>query len=127
AYHNVNLNPDRAAGLEESKRFLDAYYGPGFTPGMVEAWTAAGTPAQCVEHLRGLLAEGPKSVTLRITSWQQRDQFERLVGAVRPRPLPLDSRRAASTRASIIQRTTASVSRSVALQISLRMIIGSMP
>jgi len=85
AYHNVNLNPDRAAGLEESKRFLDAYYGPVFTPAMVEAWTAAGTPAQCVEHLRGLLAEGPKSVTLRITSWQQREQFDRLAGELLPR------------------------------------------
>ena len=39
----------------------------------------------------------------------------------------LASRRAASTSASIIQRTTASVSRSVAPQMSLRMIIGSMP
>ena len=28
AYHNVNLHPDRQAALEESKRFLDAYYGP---------------------------------------------------------------------------------------------------
>ena len=85
AYHNVNLNPDRQAALEESKRFLDAYYGPVFTPAMVDAWTAAGTPAQCVEHLRGLLAEGPKSVTLRITSWKQSDQFERLVGELLPR------------------------------------------
>jgi alkanesulfonate monooxygenase SsuD/methylene tetrahydromethanopterin reductase-like flavin-dependent oxidoreductase (luciferase family) len=85
AYHNINLNPDRTAALEESKRFLDAYYGPVFTPAMVEAWTAAGTPAQCVEHLRGLFAEGPKTVTLRITSWQQREQFDRLVGDVLPR------------------------------------------
>src|SRR5262249_23509042 len=80
AYHNINLNPDLQAGLEESKRFLDAYYGPVFSPAMVEAWTAAGTPDQCVEHLRGLLAEGPKSVTLRITSWHQTQQFERLAG-----------------------------------------------
>lgn len=85
AYHNVNLNPDRQAALEESKRFLDAYYGPAFSPQMVEAWTAAGTPAQCVEHLRGLFAEGPKSVTLRITSWRQADQFERLADEVLPR------------------------------------------
>ncbi|MBM3217278.1 MAG: LLM class flavin-dependent oxidoreductase [Candidatus Rokubacteria bacterium] len=84
AYHNVNLNPDRAAALEESKRFLDAYYGPVFTPAMVEAWTAAGTPGQCVEHLRGLRGEGMKSVALRITSWRQMDQFERLVGEVLP-------------------------------------------
>jgi alkanesulfonate monooxygenase SsuD/methylene tetrahydromethanopterin reductase-like flavin-dependent oxidoreductase (luciferase family) len=85
AYHNVNLNPDRQAALEESKRFLDAYYGPVFTPAMVEAWTAAGTPEQCLEHLRGVLAEGPKTVTLRITSWQQTQQFDRLIGDVLPR------------------------------------------
>jgi len=85
AYHNVNLNPDRQAALEESKRFLDAYYGPVFSPQMVEAWTAAGAPEQCVRHLDELLAEGPKSVTLRITSWRLTDQFERLVGELLPR------------------------------------------
>ena len=85
AYHNVNLNPDRQAALEETKRFLDAYYGPVFSPPMVEAWTAAGTPEQCVDHLRELSAEGPKSVTLRITSWRQTEQFERLVGELLPR------------------------------------------
>jgi alkanesulfonate monooxygenase SsuD/methylene tetrahydromethanopterin reductase-like flavin-dependent oxidoreductase (luciferase family) len=85
AYHNINLNPDRQAALEETKRFLDAYYGPVFSPQMVEAWTAAGTTEQCVGHLRELLDEGPKSVTLRITSWHQTDQFERLVGELLPR------------------------------------------
>lgn len=43
------------------------------------------------------------------------------------RLLRVPSRSAASTSASIIQRTTASVSRSFAPQMSLRMIIGSMP
>ena len=85
AYHNVNLNPDRQAALEETQRFLEAYYGPVFTPAMVEAWTAAGTPDECVEHLRDLIAEGAKTVTLRITSWRQAEQFERLVGEVLPR------------------------------------------
>ena len=45
---------------------------------MVEAWTAA-DPAQCVEHLRDLLRDGAKSIALRITSWDQRGQFDRLV------------------------------------------------
>jgi alkanesulfonate monooxygenase SsuD/methylene tetrahydromethanopterin reductase-like flavin-dependent oxidoreductase (luciferase family) len=85
AYHNINLNPDRQAALEESKRFLDAYYGPVFSPQMVEAWTAAGTPDQCVSHLRELISEGPKSITLRITSWRQTEQFERLVNELLPR------------------------------------------
>ncbi len=94
AYHNVNLNPDRQAALEESKRFLDAYYGPVFSPQMVEAWTAVGTPKQCVSHLHELLAEGPKSITLRITSWRQTEQFERLVHELLPslRDSPLGSR-----------------------------------
>jgi alkanesulfonate monooxygenase SsuD/methylene tetrahydromethanopterin reductase-like flavin-dependent oxidoreductase (luciferase family) len=85
AYHNVNINPDRQAALEESKRFLDEYYGPVFSPPMVESWTAAGTPAQCVEHLRALKRDGARTVTLRITSWQQGEQYQRLVSEVLPR------------------------------------------
>lgn len=84
AYHNINVNPDRNAALEESKKFLDLYYGPVFAPSMVEAWTAAGTPTQCADHLRGLIRDGAKSITLRITSWDQRGQYDRLVKEVLP-------------------------------------------
>jgi alkanesulfonate monooxygenase SsuD/methylene tetrahydromethanopterin reductase-like flavin-dependent oxidoreductase (luciferase family) len=84
-YHNININPDRDAALAESKRFLDEYYGPVFSPSMVESWTAAGTPAQCAEHLRALANDGAKAITLRITSWDQRGQFERMVNEVLPR------------------------------------------
>ena len=83
-YHNININPDRDAALEESKRFLDAYYGPVFAPEMVASWTAAGTPKQCAEHLRDLADDGAKAITLRITSWDQKGQFERLVNEVLP-------------------------------------------
>ncbi len=85
AYHNVNVNPDRQAALEESKRFLDEYYGPVFSPQMVESWTAAGTPAQCIEHLRALTRDGARTFTLRITGWRQEEQYERLVNEVLPR------------------------------------------
>jgi alkanesulfonate monooxygenase SsuD/methylene tetrahydromethanopterin reductase-like flavin-dependent oxidoreductase (luciferase family) len=85
AYHNVNLNADRQAALAETKRFLDEYYGPVFSPAMVEAWTAAGTVEQCVDHLRVLRRDGARTVTLRITAWNQEEQFERLVGEVLPR------------------------------------------
>ena len=44
AYHNVNINDDPAVAYEESKRFLDLYYGPVFSEEMVRAWTALGTP-----------------------------------------------------------------------------------
>ncbi|MGO9451172.1 MAG: LLM class flavin-dependent oxidoreductase [Candidatus Binataceae bacterium] len=84
AYHNINLNSDRNAALQESKRFLDEYYGPVFGPQMVEAWTAAGTPAQCAADLRALVDAGAKQITLRITSWDQQDQFQRLVYEVLP-------------------------------------------
>ncbi len=84
AYHNVNINPDRQAALEESKRFLDAYYGPVFSPPMVEAWTAAGTPQQCIEHLRALVRDGARNITIRMTSWQQAEQYKRLVHEVLP-------------------------------------------
>ncbi len=84
-YHNININPDRDAALAESQRFLDAYYGPVFAPEMVASWTAAGTPEQCAAHLRDLANDGAKAITLRITSWDQKGQFERLVNEVLPR------------------------------------------
>ncbi len=85
AYHNININPDRQAALEESKRFLDRYYGPVFSPAMVESWTAAGSPAECIERLREVARDGAKQITLRITGWHQEAQFERLVNDVLPR------------------------------------------
>jgi alkanesulfonate monooxygenase SsuD/methylene tetrahydromethanopterin reductase-like flavin-dependent oxidoreductase (luciferase family) len=85
AYHNVNINEDRQAALEESKRFLDAYYGPVFSPVMVETWTAAGSPVECVEQLRALGRAGAKQITLRITGPKQQEQFKRLIGEVLPR------------------------------------------
>jgi alkanesulfonate monooxygenase SsuD/methylene tetrahydromethanopterin reductase-like flavin-dependent oxidoreductase (luciferase family) len=84
AYHNININPDRDAALQESKRFLDEYYGPVFAPPMVEGWTAAGTPKQCAEDLRAIARAGAKTITLRITSWDQAGQFQRLVHEVLP-------------------------------------------
>lgn len=84
AYHNVNINSDRRAALEESKRFLDEYYGPIFAPPMVEAWTAAGSPSQCAKDLSDLRRSGAKTITLRITSWDQPNQFERLINEVLP-------------------------------------------
>jgi len=52
---------------------------------LVEAWTAAGTPAQCTEHLNALVRDGAKAITLRLTTWDQRRPFEQLVHDVLPR------------------------------------------
>lgn len=84
AYHNVNIGPDRDQCLAESKRFLDAYYGPIFDESKVESWTAAGTPQQCVDHLVDLVDQGATSITLRCTSWDQVGQLRRLSEEVIP-------------------------------------------
>ena len=84
AYHNVNIQDDRTAALEESKRFLDTYYTADFDPGYVEAWTAAGTARECAEHLRPYFEAGVSEVALRITSWDQRGQLARLIGELAP-------------------------------------------
>lgn len=85
AYHNVNIGPDRQACLDESKRFLDEYYGPVFSPEMVQNWTAAGPPEAVVDHLRALTDDGAKAITLRVTGWDQPGQYARLVEEILPR------------------------------------------
>jgi alkanesulfonate monooxygenase SsuD/methylene tetrahydromethanopterin reductase-like flavin-dependent oxidoreductase (luciferase family) len=84
AYHNINIQDDRDAALEESKRFLDTYYSTDFDPDYVAAWTAAGTPRECTEHLRPYFETGVGEVALRITSWDQRGQLSRLIAEVAP-------------------------------------------
>lgn len=84
AYHNLNVNEDREEALDESFRFLEAYYGPTFTPEMVAAWTVAGNPRACAQQLRALAEEGAKTVTLRLTAWDQFKQLDRLMNEVVP-------------------------------------------
>jgi alkanesulfonate monooxygenase SsuD/methylene tetrahydromethanopterin reductase-like flavin-dependent oxidoreductase (luciferase family) len=83
-YHNINVNEDRQAALEESKKFLDAYYTSNFTAKFVEQWTVAGSPKQCVEQLRAYFDAGLGHMALRLTSWDQRHQLERFLGEVAP-------------------------------------------
>jgi alkanesulfonate monooxygenase SsuD/methylene tetrahydromethanopterin reductase-like flavin-dependent oxidoreductase (luciferase family) len=83
-YHNININEDRAAALEESKRFLDAYYTSSFSPAFVEGWTVAGGPQQCVEQLRAYLDAGLGHIALRLASWDQHGQLKRFLTEVAP-------------------------------------------
>jgi alkanesulfonate monooxygenase SsuD/methylene tetrahydromethanopterin reductase-like flavin-dependent oxidoreductase (luciferase family) len=84
-YHNINVNADRGAALEESQRFLERYYMVPYTPERVSSWTAAGTPDQCVEHLVEYARMGIDEVTLRCTSWDQMGQLSRVIEDVLPR------------------------------------------
>lgn len=83
-YHNININEDRRAALEESKAFLDAYYTSTFSAQFVEQWTIAGGPEQCVAELRAYFEAGVGHMALRLTSWDQRGQFKRFLAEVAP-------------------------------------------
>jgi alkanesulfonate monooxygenase SsuD/methylene tetrahydromethanopterin reductase-like flavin-dependent oxidoreductase (luciferase family) len=83
-YHNVNINEDRQAALEESKRFLDAYYTSNFSPAFVEGWTVAGGPQQCIAELRAYLDAGLGHIALRLASWDQQGQLKRFLNEVAP-------------------------------------------
>ena len=83
-YHNININEDRTAALAEAKAFLDRYYTASFSPAFVEAWTAAGPPARCVEDLRAYFDAGLQHVAVRVASWDQRGQLARFLAEVAP-------------------------------------------
>jgi alkanesulfonate monooxygenase SsuD/methylene tetrahydromethanopterin reductase-like flavin-dependent oxidoreductase (luciferase family) len=83
-YHNINVNEDRQAALEESKKFLDAYYTSNFSAKFVEQWTVAGGPKECVAQLRAYFDAGLGHMALRLTSWDQQGQFTRFVNEVAP-------------------------------------------
>jgi alkanesulfonate monooxygenase SsuD/methylene tetrahydromethanopterin reductase-like flavin-dependent oxidoreductase (luciferase family) len=83
-YHNINVNEDRQAALEESKKFLDAYYTANFSAKFVEQWTVAGGPKDCVAQLRAYFDAGLGHMALRLTSWNQHAQFTRFVNEIAP-------------------------------------------
>jgi alkanesulfonate monooxygenase SsuD/methylene tetrahydromethanopterin reductase-like flavin-dependent oxidoreductase (luciferase family) len=83
-YHNVHINDDRPAALEESKRFLDTYYSSNFGPAFVEGWTAAGSAARCAADLRAYAEAGMQHIALRFASWDQRGQLKRFLAEVAP-------------------------------------------
>ncbi|HEV8438132.1 MAG TPA: LLM class flavin-dependent oxidoreductase [Methylomirabilota bacterium] len=83
-YHNININEDRQAALEESKAFLDAYYSSNFSPSFVEGWTVAGSPKQCIAELSAYFEAGVGHMALRLSSWNQRGQLARLLNEVAP-------------------------------------------
>ena len=83
-YHNLNINEDRAAALEESKAFLDRYYTSKFTAAFVQGWTVAGDPSRCAAELSAYFAAGVGHMALRLTSWDQRGQLKRFLEEVVP-------------------------------------------
>ncbi len=83
-YHNINIQPDRKAALEESKAFLDKYYTSNFSAAFVEGFTTAGTPGQCIQQLKEYFSSGLQHITLRLTSWDQATQLKRFLEEIVP-------------------------------------------
>jgi alkanesulfonate monooxygenase SsuD/methylene tetrahydromethanopterin reductase-like flavin-dependent oxidoreductase (luciferase family) len=83
-YHNINVNEDRAAALDESKRFLDVYYSTDFSPEHIAGWTATGSPEECAAHLRRYADLGFTEATIRPAGWDQRGQLKRIMDEVLP-------------------------------------------
>lgn len=83
-YHNVNLTDDVEAATAESKKFLDLYYTTDYSQEQVRGWVAQGTAADVIERLKMYEGLGFDGVTLRITSWNQREQLARVIDEVLP-------------------------------------------
>ena len=81
---NVCVGDDAAGALEESRDFLADYYGIRFTVERTEDWTAHGPPEDCARRLRSFAGSGVRHLALRLTSRDQRGQFERLTNEVLP-------------------------------------------
>jgi alkanesulfonate monooxygenase SsuD/methylene tetrahydromethanopterin reductase-like flavin-dependent oxidoreductase (luciferase family) len=83
-YHNITINENRQAALDESKAFLDKYYTANFSMKFVEGFTTAGSPKQCIDELQAYFDAGIEHITLRMTSWDQKGQLKRFLDEVVP-------------------------------------------
>ena len=83
-YYNININEDREAAFQESKKYLDMYYSMSYTREAVENWVALGTAEQCIEQLQTFVDAGATDILLRFPSWDQKGQFRRCVEEVLP-------------------------------------------
>lgn len=81
-YYSINVNEDREAALQESKHFLDTYYSVDYPRPLVEMLVALGSPQQCIERLQAFIDAGATTIALRLTSYDQKRQFERVTTEV---------------------------------------------
>jgi alkanesulfonate monooxygenase SsuD/methylene tetrahydromethanopterin reductase-like flavin-dependent oxidoreductase (luciferase family) len=67
-YHHINVNEDREAALNDSKKFLDLYYGADYSRERLESWLTYGSPADCIQHLKQYRDAGCRRITFRIST-----------------------------------------------------------
>ena len=81
-YYNINVNEDRQAALDESRRYLEAYYNTTYSDEMLDLWVAMGTPDQCIADIQSYIDAGATTITLRLVGYDQQSMYERVVGDV---------------------------------------------
>ena len=83
-YYNINVNDDRAAALDESRRYLEAYYNTEYSDEMLDLWVAMGTPEQCIADIQSYVDAGATTITLRLVGYDQQSAYDRVVNEVLP-------------------------------------------
>ena len=83
-YYNINVNDDRAAALDESRRYLEAYYTTEYSDAQLDLWVAMGTPEQCIADIQRYVDAGATTITLRLVGYGQQAMYDRVVNEVLP-------------------------------------------
>ena len=83
-YYNIHVNENREQALEESKRFLDAYYTTDYPRDYLEMWVALGSPQQCIREIQSFIDAGATTITLRLAGYDQQHQYQRVSEEVLP-------------------------------------------
>lgn len=84
-YFNVHIGDDLPRAYTESKKFIDLYYMTDFPRETVEMWVAHGSVQRCADYINQFVDAGVQLFTLRLTSWDQKGQFRRVVDQLMPR------------------------------------------
>ena len=83
-YYHININDDYEAALTESKRYLDAYYTEDYTREFVDMWAAVGPVERCIAEIQKFIDAGATTITLRLSGYDQKKQYERVTNEVLP-------------------------------------------
>ncbi len=81
---NLNIDEDAGRAFDETKRFLDEYYGTDSTREQVDKWSAYGPAEHCAAAIRQFAAVGCHLLCVRPTSYNQMEQLHRFVRQVAP-------------------------------------------
>jgi alkanesulfonate monooxygenase SsuD/methylene tetrahydromethanopterin reductase-like flavin-dependent oxidoreductase (luciferase family) len=83
-YYNINVDENREQALQDSKRYLDAYYTTDYARDYLDMWVAMGSPERCIQDIRRFIDAGATTITLRFASYDQQHQYRRVTEEVLP-------------------------------------------